>query len=854
MCSRNFQGAKPELYWANKQTNAAKNIESLSYASSNLVKTVCDCLNGITHLSLKRDYELEKRVIDANKVELKLLSTIGSKEMRKWLEKGTQKGMAYKIGQYQLILKTHRPFLPGLSELRESTKALSKIASAIDSYVTYARHSSTPEESLSAIQYIGDQILSHYQNASALQDSPVLAIGDIVDLSNHPFLSTPDGRSVISTPEGTPSYSTLPPRPDPHLPPSPGPHVPSGRPAPTSPTSSSNSNHFTPSTMIELYRMTIPVVLDHEQAVLKLKKYLDWEPGELLDVPVLNSRMNWYSSSALMPFPFVPLPSYVLLYENGFKQGPSIAPLTDEHGGIACTVEIFMDEKKKIVLPVTAWKKAGYEKNFFLFIPPASPYLLMNKQELKLYPQIPVILSDSLEIASALMPLQHPAFIPTAWFGGLDALNVVDWTLFKGHKVQYLMVDHSGMSKEQAQTIAAVVYDKLNSLDISVEVLDFLFDLARPPGQIIPRSELPNPPDASQPAVQSSKKPPVQEGERKRWSNIKDDTEETTYLLDPIIAHNTVSLMYAKPDTGKTWLSLYLACSLACGKKMFDKWTPQKPCKVLYVDGEMGDNKLANRVKTTMRLFNDDEQALVDKNFSFVSICSKTPDLSTEEGQLLVEKFITEIKTESGYREPVSLLILDNLGTLTGFSDSHSSWGELFAWLKDLKGKGTSTIVIHHLNKDGAQRGTETKMAAVDNAFHIKKEGGAGRSTLAMSIHVEKGRDLYGEAKKSFTVEFMSSAKDPKWKLLRTKKDKDGEDENERNERIKELVELGWPDRDIATEVGLGYEKFKVVKRMLGLTKKNNKIAAGRQKAKQQRDSAPKDLSTDASDGSPGAP
>ena len=62
-------------------------------------------------------------------------------------------------------------------------------------------------------------------------------------------------------------------------------------------------------------------------------------------------------------------------------------------------------------------------------------------------------------------------------------------------------------------------------------------------------------------------------------------TQQYKWLVDPLLAHNDVAVLYGDPGIGKSWLSMSLAVAIVEGK---DTWLgmPIKPGRVLYVDEE----------------------------------------------------------------------------------------------------------------------------------------------------------------------------------------------------------------------------------------------------------------------------
>lgn len=89
------------------------------------------------------------------------------------------------------------------------------------------------------------------------------------------------------------------------------------------------------------------------------------------------------------------------------------------------------------------------------------------------------------------------------------------------------------------------------------------------------------------------------------------------------------------------------------------------------------------------------------------------PDLATNRGQKLIEKYITD---------EVDLIIVDNLSCLvrSGKENDGESWLPIQEWALKLRAKGKSVLFIHHSNKNGGQRGTSRKEDVIDNVVCLK--------------------------------------------------------------------------------------------------------------------------------------
>jgi len=71
----------------------------------------------------------------------------------------------------------------------------------------------------------------------------------------------------------------------------------------------------------------------------------------------------------------------------------------------------------------------------------------------------------------------------------------------------------------------------------------------------------------------------------------------------------------------------------------------------------------------------------------------------------------------------VKLFVLDNLASLTPGIDENKKmeWDPINQWLLDLRFAGIATMIKHHTNKSGDQRGTSAREDNIDNSISLRK-------------------------------------------------------------------------------------------------------------------------------------
>jgi hypothetical protein len=209
------------------------------------------------------------------------------------------------------------------------------------------------------------------------------------------------------------------------------------------------------------------------------------------------------------------------------------------------------------------------------------------------------------------------------------------------------------------------------------------------------------------------------------------DLPEREQLLDPILASNTLALLYGPRGLGKTFVALGIAWAAASGGS-FLGWRASRPHRVVYIDGEMAAVDIRERLKLLGSV-----PPTLDFMVADLSIRS-LPDLGYYEGQG---------RLQQAWGNP-ELVVLDNLSSLAGFkSGDPDCWTELQRFLMAQRRAGRAMLVLHHANKTGGQRGTNRREDVLDLVMALRRPADWRSDEGArFEIHFDKARGLRGEA------------------------------------------------------------------------------------------------------------
>jgi len=195
------------------------------------------------------------------------------------------------------------------------------------------------------------------------------------------------------------------------------------------------------------------------------------------------------------------------------------------------------------------------------------------------------------------------------------------------------------------------------------------------------------------------------------------------WIIDQLISAGSVSMFYGEPGSKKTYALLSLAVCVGLGRSWLG--LEVKPRKVLFVDEESGERRLALRMGAAIRGEFGDENTPLE----FVSLAQFKLDNKDDRKEL--QKLIEQ--TEAG------LVVIDALAdVMDGDENSKQETQPVFTALRKIAElTGVAIIIIHHSNKSGGYRGSSAIKGALDLMVKIESED----SSSWINFKSEKSRD-----------------------------------------------------------------------------------------------------------------
>lgn len=172
-------------------------------------------------------------------------------------------------------------------------------------------------------------------------------------------------------------------------------------------------------------------------------------------------------------------------------------------------------------------------------------------------------------------------------------------------------------------------------------------------------------------------------------SELKQVCQDSRWLIDGLWLSEGIGMLAAQPKTGKSWLGLDMAVSIASGKPCLDQFEVKTPKKVLFFNAE--DTQAIQRD----RFENIKKAKGIDIELPNLGVITSEDGLrlDTEEGIQSLRKIVSEFKPD--------LLILDPFIRMHEISESDTTAvAKVLKGLRKLKDDfGTGVMLVHHATK-----------------------------------------------------------------------------------------------------------------------------------------------------------
>ena len=192
------------------------------------------------------------------------------------------------------------------------------------------------------------------------------------------------------------------------------------------------------------------------------------------------------------------------------------------------------------------------------------------------------------------------------------------------------------------------------------------------------------------------------------------DVPERQELLFPWLKEDSINLVSGWRGCGKTWLALGVLDAVTRGES-FGPWECKKSVPCLFLDGEMTVSDDHERIDN-LKLYSDRKNPLLIYSDAYSN------QMGLPRAHLVNDSWRQKMKRILITRK-VKLWVVDNLASLASGLDENTKkdWDPINQWLLELRFAGISTVMLHHVNKDGGQRGTSAREDNLDISMKLKK-------------------------------------------------------------------------------------------------------------------------------------
>lgn len=185
------------------------------------------------------------------------------------------------------------------------------------------------------------------------------------------------------------------------------------------------------------------------------------------------------------------------------------------------------------------------------------------------------------------------------------------------------------------------------------------------------------------------------------------------YHLFPWSWRGAYIIVAGARGVGKTWFVLAMVDAITRGVQ-FGPWPCNEPVSCLVVEGELAMSDDQERIDL-MNLSSDRKEPLYILSDAYVCEVLKIPSLN------IGKQETRDCLRDLVLRNNIKVIVLDNIASLTPGIDENSKleWDDINQWAIGLRYAGVSVVMVHHLGKNGEQRGTSGREDNVDMSVKL---------------------------------------------------------------------------------------------------------------------------------------
>ena len=218
------------------------------------------------------------------------------------------------------------------------------------------------------------------------------------------------------------------------------------------------------------------------------------------------------------------------------------------------------------------------------------------------------------------------------------------------------------------------------------------------------------------------------------------DLPPPDYICGNWLSTTSRVLLVAPTGLGKTMFGVGLTMAIA-GNRNFLHWKRRRPAKVLFIDGEMSNRLLRQRLLDEARRLGVAPETFYA--LSHEDVPNFAP-LNTAQGQALVNAVIEKLGG-------VDLIEFDNtMSLIAGDHREEEGWRQTLPWVRSLTQRGIGQIWVHHTGHDESRTyGTKTREWQMDTVIHLERVK-RGDTDVSFGLQFRKARERTPETQNEF--------------------------------------------------------------------------------------------------------
>ena len=209
-------------------------------------------------------------------------------------------------------------------------------------------------------------------------------------------------------------------------------------------------------------------------------------------------------------------------------------------------------------------------------------------------------------------------------------------------------------------------------------------------------------------------------------NEIMEKMTEPDWLVDRCIERATVTSIFGAPKSGKSFIAIAMACSIASGKDFYGFDT--KPSTVLYLAGE-GHTAVARRIKSYEQFYSRSLEKAP------LLISNRGSRIGDDSEFAMLQEVCRDIEREHGN---VGMIIVDTLARNYGLNEnSTEDMNKFIQRIDELKEEfQASMVIVHHTGhgSNGRARGSSVLPAALDYEFKVERDKNSDDKAMMVAL------------------------------------------------------------------------------------------------------------------------